>query len=77
MINYQVIIKVHLTQASSKSELDLLYILTKIKLKKSTFVFKSPVNKIHADKNDLQNRFFEFTREATHPCASVGEILLI
>jgi hypothetical protein len=33
---------------------NLLYILTKIKSEKSTFVFKSPENKNHADKNDYQ-----------------------
>ena len=32
----------------------LLYILTKIKSEKSTFVFKSPENKNHADKNYYQ-----------------------
>ena len=31
-----------------------LYILTKIKSEKSTFVFKSPENKNHADKNYYQ-----------------------
>ena len=31
---------------------NLLYILTKIKSEKSTFVFKSPVSKNYADKND-------------------------
>jgi hypothetical protein len=33
---------------------NLLYILTKIKSEKSTFVFKSPENKNHADKNYYQ-----------------------
>ena len=33
---------------------NLLYILTKIKSGKSTFVFKSPENKNHADKNYYQ-----------------------
>jgi hypothetical protein len=32
----------------------LLYILTKIKSEKSSFVFKSPENKNHADKNYYQ-----------------------
>ena len=33
---------------------DLLYNLTKIKSEKSTFVFKSPENKYHAEKNYYQ-----------------------
>jgi hypothetical protein len=39
---------------SSNLTSNLLYILTKIKLEKSTFVLKSPENKNHADKNYYQ-----------------------
>jgi hypothetical protein len=41
-------------QIKKKFWCHLLYILTKIKSEKSTFVFKSPENKNHADKNYYQ-----------------------